>query len=196
MSPMPRKPLEATRYGRLTVLGATRDGWLCLCDCGTEVVVTGTHLRQGRVVSCGCYNRDRIAAPRTHGMSNSRAYIAWRSMHQRCRDPNRDSYPLYGARGIRVCERWAQFENFLADMGEPPKGTSLDRKDSEGHYEPKNCRWATAKEQSRNRRWAKLITVRGQTRPLAEWCELTGVGYHSAYNRLAAGSSPEEVFGL
>lgn len=83
-------------------------------------------------------------------------YKSWAHMHQRCRNPKCRQYKWYGARGVRVCERWESFENFLADMGERPNGKTLDRIDGEGDYEPGNCRWATSSEQQRNRSNVKL----------------------------------------
>lgn len=90
-------------------------------------------------------------------------------MRQRCSNERNPSYSYYGGRGIRVCERWAQFENFLADMGERPDGTTLDRKDVNGDYEPNNCKWATLPEQQHNTRYTKLsIKVVRQIRWLVE----------------------------
>jgi len=93
-----------------------------------------------------------------HGHFGSKTYTSWASMIQRCSNPNRSNFEYYGGRGIRVCERWKKFDNFLSDMGERPEDCSLDRIDHSGNYEPSNCRWATKKEQSnnrRNRRWYK-----------------------------------------
>jgi hypothetical protein len=97
-----------------------------------------------------------IREPRTHGHASngcSPTYHSWTAMKKRCRDPNNKDWKIYGGRGISYCERWERFDNFLADMGERPEGTSLDRfPDKNGNYEPGNCRWATDLEQARNRR--------------------------------------------
>lgn len=91
----------------------------------------------------------------SHGHASYRnrspTYQSWAAIIQRCNNPKSTSYPHYGARGITVCERWLKFENFLADMGERPEGTTIDREDGSGNYEPGNCRWATKEQQSANR---------------------------------------------
>lgn len=161
--------LIGMRFGMLVVLSRadnTPTGhprWLCRCEhknCGKEVVVRGDHLRRSNneaTVSCGCYGRIKSI---THGHSvrgRSPTYSSWTAMIARCTNPNNKHYADYGGRGIQVCAHWRSFESFLADMGEKPPGTSLDRfPDGNGNYEPGNCRWATPTQQSRNSRRCKL----------------------------------------
>jgi hypothetical protein len=134
--------------------------WECRCDCGAERVVRGGDLRSGHSTSCGCRSRELFVERNTkHGHARrgnlTQAYHCWVSMHQRCDNPRNRNYANYGGRGITVCERWKTFVNFLADMGEPPPGMSLDRVDNNGNYEKSNCRWTTRIQQNRNQRRGK-----------------------------------------
>lgn len=159
--------LTGLRFGKWVVL--RRDGrigphigWLCRCDCGSpEKRVNGQSLRKGVSSSCGCEQR-RIASLTNykHGHAvrgkSSRTHGIWTGMLNRCRSPGNSAWKDYGGRGIKVCDRWNDFINFLEDMGEAPTGMSLDRfPDKNGNYEPGNCRWATSKQQAANRRVAK-----------------------------------------
>ena len=120
----------------------------------------------------------------SHRMSHTRTFKKWGAMLSRCRNPNATGYPKYGARGIRVCERWHCFESFYADMGECPPGLSIDRIDNNGDYEPGNCRWATIKQQARNKRNTVLIEIGGVTKSLPEWCEIYGLHSSIVYTRM------------
>lgn len=150
------------RFGRLVVLrrappgGPTRK-WVCRCDCGAERNINIASLKKGVTVSCGCLALERRTK---HGRSRSPTYSSWRAMRARCQRPSSVGFASYGGRGISVCERWEKFENFLADMGERPLGTSIDRIDVNGNYEPGNCRWATREVQDENvrPRGGRLLT--------------------------------------
>ncbi len=154
--------IAGQRFGRLVAIrengrGSSRETlWLCRCDCGAEITTSGTALRTGHTSSCGCAKREQASAlMTTHGRHGTRAYRSWQAMHQRCSNPKTEGYEYWGGRGIRVCERWQTFENFYADMGDPPAGYSLDRIAVDGNYEPGNCRWASATTQARNTRRSK-----------------------------------------
>lgn len=152
--------LTEQRFNRLTALyqiaGSRPTSWRCKCDCGAEINVQSFQLRNGRTKSCGCFRRERGAVLlKTHGESGAnrtRTYTTWMRMIARCTNPKIDQYRYYGARGISVCDRWRNsYEAFRADMGERPANHTIDRINSDGNYEPGNCRWATPLEQSRNR---------------------------------------------
>ncbi len=121
---------------------------------------------------------------RTHGMTGTSTHVIWLGMIQRCRDPNAQDWDRYGGRGIKVCERWQSFENFLADMGVRPDGMSVERDDNDGDYTPDNCRWATRSEQQRNRRSNVLLTYNGETLCVAEWAIRTGINRMTLHTRI------------
>lgn len=131
-------------------------------------------------------------------MSKSRSVeqamrAAWRESVARCTNPDHRQYRYYGGRGITYCERWLVFENYLADIGLRPTGMTLDRKDNNLGYNPDNCRWATRKQQTNNRRATLKITYQGETRTLPEWEALTGISYWTLKARLRAGYSPRDI---
>lgn len=186
--------LTNVRFGRLLVIKrAGRYGsqatWLCKCDCGNERVVVSQTLRIGATRSCGCLrNEMRSDANRTHGKTDTPEYGVWCRMHSRCYNPKLERYPNYGGRGIKVCERWFSFENFLADMGtRPGPKFSIDRKDNDKDYTPDNCRWATNKQQARNTSRNHLLTLGEETRCLSEWAEIGGMDESALRGRLNDG---------
>ena len=153
--------LTGQKYNRLFVI--KRDSlpetgkqiyWKCLCDCGNISRVDSWSLRNNKIKSCGCLQTENryIADHTIHGYYNTPTYHTWEGMKQRCLNPEATRYPDYGAKGITVCDRWLDFQNFLADMGERPEDHTLDRINPFGHYEPSNCRWATRKVQANNTR--------------------------------------------
>ncbi|MCX4458486.1 hypothetical protein OOK58_41990 [Streptomyces sp. NBC_01728] len=163
MSPRPRPVLEGERYGRLTVTKTRQPGEVFVsvrCDCGTETTVRFLDL--GRCTnSCGCLRNETNTNRTKHGMCGTSIYWTWSDMVARCTNPRHKRYADYGARGITVCERWRDFANFLADMGDRPPGLELDRIDNDRGYEPSNCRWADRSTQMKNRRPAAYAgTVR------------------------------------
>jgi hypothetical protein len=157
---------EGQRFGRLLVVTFVEQDknrhakWYCRCDCGGTKVVRANCLVSGNTRSCGCLAKEQwMKRFFRHGHTmgfNRPTFSTWKSMMNRCNDPKAPSFSNYGGRGIKVCERWSDgrfgFLNFLNDMGLRPQDTSLDRIDVNGNYELGNCRWATKKEQSNNRR--------------------------------------------
>lgn len=188
-------------FGRWTVVSASDEKrnrkrmWLCRCMCGTERLVVAGNLRSGVSKSCGCLHLENIHAKRfRHGRNTAdRTYQSWSSMRDRCNNPRNAKFHRYGGRGIRVCERWNSFENFLADMGECPPEFSIERMNNDGHYEKDNCKWASRREQSLNKSTTRRVTAFGQTKPLTVWAEETGLPFLMIWKRLARGWTPERA---
>lgn len=121
---------------------------------------------------------------KTHGMADTPIYAVWRTMLARCKNPNSHKYHLYGARGIKVCDKWKKFEGFFEDMGDRQIGMTIERIDNNGHYCKENCRWATLKEQARNRRDVLPVTINGVKATLQDIADILGIKYHALYSRL------------
>lgn len=197
------KDITGQRFGSLVAVRQHgRDPWgqllwLCSCDCGQDHVATGGNLRSGTTKSCGCRRVEVGKAKRTHGGSRTRMYGIWASMIRRCEVQHDQEYENYGARGIRVCERWRlDYAAWLSDMGSRPSPQhSIDRIDVNGHYEPSNCRWATTTEQARNKRSNVVITFNGETLCIADWSLRTGIKATTLYKRVHAGWPVEAILG-
>src|SRR5580765_5429366 len=184
------------RFGRLRVMretshstapsGQTQRRFVVLCDCGRKFTVLLGSIRSGNSTSCGCYSRELTSARKPmfrHGMSRTPTHKSWLSMWERISGKYEKDARNYQSRGITICERWSVFENFLADMGERPKGTTLDRIDNEGNYEPGNCRWADNVTQGVNRRTTRYVMVDGVRLCLLHAAARLGVHYTTIVGR-------------
>jgi hypothetical protein len=158
-------------FGYLTVVehvGTAKTGgrnWVCRCVCGNVRTAPANFLRSGHILSCGCIRIERLkAAVTVHGKHGCPEYKSWNMMLQRCTNPNYTDYKNYGGRGITVCQAWHSFEQFYRDMGSRSLGTTLDRINNDGNYEPSNCRWADRHTQALNKR-PRRKAVRGSKPP-------------------------------
>lgn len=187
------------KFGNLTVTGRggkknRRTFFECVCDCGKTCTVRSDHVRSGHTVSCGCKNQRK--EKRGHNGFREKSHPLrqiWNAMKSRCYRPDSISYRFYGAKGVRICDRWLVFENFDADMSPRPVGCSIDRIDSNGDYCPENCKWSTALEQSRNRSSTRNITLYGRSWPVSQWAEISGIQAKTIYARLDRGWSDKRA---
>ena len=197
------KDMTGERYGNLTVVERGEDyidknnhhttTWICRCDCGETTKTTRTMLISGRIKSCGC------KSPRfekTHGGSRTRLYRIFQSIKARCYYTKHQQYHNYGGRGIKICDEWLndfnKFRDWAMDNGYSEELT-IDRIDVNGDYEPDNCRWATHKQQSNNRRDNHIIEFNGESHTVTEWADITGINEATMFNRIKAGWSIEDV---
>lgn len=185
------------KFGRLAVLARAendrfgRTQWHCRCDCGAERTVALFRMTSGHTKSCGCIKGEARA---THRGKGTPTHNSWCAMKQRCNYPGSDGYADYGARGITVCARWSEsFEAFIADMGPRPPGMTIERMNTDGNYEPGNCRWATRPEQNRNRRSNINIERGGVTKCVKDWCDELGLDVDQVYGRIRRGANPAEA---
>lgn len=199
-------------FGRLVVLGSEERappdnrGYRAYrvrvrCQCGVEFSVRESSLKGGNTTSCGCARREALRkSPGNyrHGQAiagrYSGAYGSWRGLRSRCEDTNNPAYPRYGGRGIQVCDRWKRFESFFEDMGPRPQGTSIDRIDVNGNYEPDNCRWADNFTQAQNTRTTIRVDLFGEHMALAKAARALGITPSSLYEwRTRYDLSPQEA---
>lgn len=191
--------ITGNRFGLLTAVRRhSRNDHLQLeweheCDCGKSYVAFPHTARESQ--NCGCQTSDKKSrASKTHGRSKTTLYKAWHGMTQRCINKQNRFYRYYGGRGIKVCDRWMDFENFLKDMGERPEGYTIERIDNNEGYNPNNCKWATRKEQQRNRRVSVLVTVNGAKASLEDACNQAGIHPTTIRGRIKRGATPQEAF--
>ncbi len=191
------KDITGRRYGRLVAIrwvSARPTRWLCRCDCGTEKVICSELLAVGNTNSCGCLRTELLRSRHTtHGLTKTKTYRIWSAMKRRCSNPNCKDYQRYGARGIKVCDRWARFEKFLEDMGMRPDGLSLDRIDNHGDYEPANCRWATVSEQNWNRNQDAVAWAFGIRMHISDWAVNCGIKEKAILRALGNGATLEDA---
>lgn len=191
---------KAATHGRMTAIGpAFRIGrhskQVFECECGNVIVALVDNVKHRHNVSCGCYRKEVVSSRSTkHGLCGHSLYWTWVGMIQRCYNPNCARYQDYGGRGIAVCDRWREnFANFLSDMGERPKGCTLDRIDNSIGYEPSNCRWATREEQANNTRGNRMLTFNGKTQTIAQWSRELGLPKNPLCIRIRNGWSVERA---
>lgn len=199
--------LTGQKFGRLTVIkraenskcGRTR--WLCKCECGNYKDVQSIHLKNKKILSCGCLAiENTIKRNSSHNLSKIRMYKIYHGMKQRCYNSKNPEYHNYGGRGIIICNEWLDkedgFINFYnwAIQNGYSKDLSIDRIDVNGNYEPSNCRWADEKIQSNNKRCSHYITYKNETHTMKEWCEELNLKYGIVKSRIYRNWTPEEAF--
>jgi len=166
------------------------------CDCGVTRWVVIYDVNHGKSTGCGCVGRKKWAAAAKlantkHGATNTPEFTTWTELRRRCRSLNRHDSKNYSQRGITFDSRWDVFDNFLQDMGKRPDGCSLDRINNNLGYFKGNCRWSTRKEQERNKRTNRIITIFCEQIPVCAACEFFGISANSVYQRLNRGWPPE-----
>lgn len=169
------KDMTGQKFGRLTVIERGENSkqgrarWVCECECGGTALAIGSNLKNGNTTSCGCSRK-------SHGRAGTAFYKVWANMKARCGAPADARFPEYGGRGITVCERWQDFENFQADMGEGYEpGLQLDRIDNDGPYSPDNCHWATPTQNCNNTRRTRFVSFGGTPVPLSVAARRMGI---------------------
>lgn len=197
--------MEGQRFGMLTVVESAGKNkhrmalWKCKCDCGGVIILQRGSLISGNTKTCGCKTNDLKS---THGHKRnvpgakyrgSKTYVCWAAMKSRCSNPRHKNWKDYGGRGIKVCEEWMQFENFLNDMGERPDGMTIERLDNNLGYCKSNCRWVRNETQQMNRRNNLRITIKGETKIASEWARVAGINKETFLRRVHAGWPSEQL---
>lgn len=173
--------------------------WTCQCQCGNTTIVDEYNLRTGHTKSCGCLRVRTIQKQSTkHGKAPRKGrpaeYSIWKNIRARTMNPRNKGFSSYGGRGIFLCSRWHEFENFFVDMGpRPSPAYSIERKDNNGPYSPENCLWGTRLEQANNKRNNILLTIKGETHTLAQWARIIHVRYGVVLDRFRRGLPNEEI---
>lgn len=206
------KDLTGLRFTRLVVIerdmspqkGRKRTKWVCKCDCGNTVSVVSTDLLNGHTNSCGCYHKDRASQSLIEIKSRNnnfhktkcKAYRCWHSMMQRCYNPKFKFFEHYGGRGIKVCEAWHTYINFVNDMGEPGEHGTLDRIDFNGNYCKENCRWVTMQIQNQNRCTTLKIYWEGQIYSAKSFAKKFHLPYYYVCAFHKRGVSPQRIIDI
>lgn len=207
---IPKNRIEpGTVFGRLTVIGPAaslavgkgptmKRRSLCKCECGKEVIVLDSQLRNGKTQSCGCYRYDQLRKSNTtHGESKTKLYDIRLHMMDRCTNPKCKEYHSYGGRGISVCreweDSWESFRDWALSNGYKD-GLQIDRVDNNGNYCPENCRFVTRSVNCNNKRTNHLITWKGETHTMKEWSDITGIAYTRIRYRAEHNWDPEQIF--
>ena len=195
---MPKRvfDLAGQQFGRLKVVNSVYvkgagTVWVCKCECGNEIFARAGNLTRGNTKSCGCLRKRTkpISHPKPPRRGDTK--LSWELMINRCHNRKSEKWKDYGGRGITVCPQWLDYNTFLADMGERPLGTTLDRIDNDGNYEPGNCRWATAKQQANNRRDNVRLQAFGREQTLRQWAEEYKLPVSTFAGRLQKGMEVE-----
>jgi hypothetical protein len=195
---MKTEDLTGRKFNKLTVLEFShkigrKAYWKCKCDCGNIAAIRSDSLKNGHSKSCGCYH-DSCDYKVTHGLSHNKIYDTYVNMKGRCLNPDHQSYPDYGGRGITICEKWMTFEGFYEDMKIGySDDLSLDRIDNSKGYYKENCRWATKEQQQNNTRWNRYLTYNGTTQSVSQWAHQLGVGVSTLATRLRRGWTIERA---
>ncbi len=185
------------KFGKLTVL-EKQDGYmfLCKCECGEIKSINGSGLLSGHKKSCGCLRKYKTKPHKTtHGLTGTTEYIIWGGIIARCTDPTHHAFSDYGERGIGICNKWRNsFTAFLKDMGKrPSRFHTIERKNNDKGYSKSNCKWATRKEQARNRRSSRIVEIKGVKKCLEEWCDIYKIKSKSVNSRVKRGQSYKDA---